>query len=359
LSWLRNRKPSEPTTRHRTRGATPRRSPFRPRLEALEDRCVPSTLHVTNYSDSASVKGSLRYEIAHAGINGRDTIAFDNTVRGTLNLSSQLNITVGVTIQGPGANVLTLTTNYNFGDPWGQSTRVFEVNASRPVAISGLTISDNGVNGDGAAILNHSALTVSGCNVSNNGASYGGGIANYGSLTLSGCTLSYNGADHWGGGIYNAGALTVRGCTLSFNRDFFDYAIYNSGTLTVSTSTFVANGIYGSYTDGGGNHFITGQPQIGSFTASAGTVSAGSSLTLTLTSITDPNPGASITEVVVYHPNTVGGTPLGYAVQTSPGVWTLTFSTTNWAAGTDTFYAEVVDSYGTYSVATGPTVQVN
>jgi hypothetical protein len=45
---------------------------FRPRLEALEDRCVPSTLTVTNAADSGP--GSLRYEISQA--NTGDTIVF-------------------------------------------------------------------------------------------------------------------------------------------------------------------------------------------------------------------------------------------------------------------------------------------
>jgi hypothetical protein len=138
-SWLRNLIRSDPGERIRTHGSSRKRATFRPQLEALEDRCVPSTLRVTNNLDSGS--GSLRYEIAHANNSGKDTIVFDKSLLGgTINLSRQLDITSGVTIQGPGAGLLTLTTNYNFGDPWGQSTRVFEVNASRPVVLSGLTI---------------------------------------------------------------------------------------------------------------------------------------------------------------------------------------------------------------------------
>src|SRR5262249_61362547 len=115
-------------------------------------------------------------------------IVFANDVH-TVNLGSrQLNVTVGVTIEGPGAGLLTLTTNYNFGDPWGQTTRVFEVNASKPVVISGLTISDNGGSSQGAAILNDSTLTVSGCTISNNRATAGGARNNTGNVTLSGGT---------------------------------------------------------------------------------------------------------------------------------------------------------------------------
>ena len=49
FSWLRNRnsnRPTRGTAQHRP--AAPR---FRPRLEALEDRCVPSMLKVTNLDD--------------------------------------------------------------------------------------------------------------------------------------------------------------------------------------------------------------------------------------------------------------------------------------------------------------------
>src|SRR5262245_43905143 len=75
FSRLRDRT-SNPSTRGRAqhRPAAPR---FRPRLEALEDRCVPSTLKVTNLDDFGN-PGSLRYEIAHA--RSGDTIIFDSNL---------------------------------------------------------------------------------------------------------------------------------------------------------------------------------------------------------------------------------------------------------------------------------------
>jgi hypothetical protein len=82
-------------------------------------------------------------------------------------------------------------------------------------------------------------------------------------------------------------------------------------------------------------------------------VTAGSTLTLTA-NITDPNPGSSITEVGFYDANGL----VGYGTQTSPGVWTLTFSTAGWAPGTYTFWAWAVDNYDTSSGGVSPTVTV-
>jgi len=43
-----------------------------------------------------------------------------------------------------------------------------------------------------------------------------------------------------------------------------------------------------------------------------------------------------------------GDTLIGYATQTSPGVWTLTY-TVNLAPGTYTLFAQAQDNYGLFS----------
>ena len=69
----------------------------------------------------------------------------------------------------------------------------------------------------------------------NNTAVFGSGIGNDGTMTLEGCTLSDNAATFVGGGIYNSGSLLLISSTLEWNS---------------------AENLFGDYTDGGGNIFM-------------------------------------------------------------------------------------------------------
>jgi uncharacterized delta-60 repeat protein len=99
--------------------------------------------------------------------------------------------------------------------------------------------------------------------------------------------------------------------------------------------------------------------QIGSFTASPNPVTAAGSVTLTASNLTDTNPGATITQVAFSYIDNSGNQIdnsgnqhlLGYAAQTSPGVWTLSFSpsTSGLTSGTYTLFAQAEDSYGVFS----------
>src|SRR4051812_37537859 len=107
-----------------------------PRLEALEDRTVPSTFTVQNLADSGP--GSLRQAILAANANpGADVIRFGQEARdGTIPLTGgELRITDSLTIDGPGADRLTVS---------GQgASRVFNVSGSATdVEIDDLTIAD-------------------------------------------------------------------------------------------------------------------------------------------------------------------------------------------------------------------------
>src|SRR3954447_4092298 len=103
--WLSDRLglPSRPAPKKTARPA-PRA--FRPCLECLEGRWVPSTLTVTSAADSGA--GSLRADVA-AAHNG-DTVAFAPSLAGqTITLTSgELLINKNLTITGLGASQLTV-----------------------------------------------------------------------------------------------------------------------------------------------------------------------------------------------------------------------------------------------------------
>ena len=88
-SLLRYPKPGTPRTR-RARGRRPVPSPtprFVPRLEALEDRTLPSTYTVLNLHDGGA--GSLRQAVLDADAHpGHNTIRFAHGLHGTIGLTS-------------------------------------------------------------------------------------------------------------------------------------------------------------------------------------------------------------------------------------------------------------------------------
>jgi hypothetical protein len=241
-----------PASRRRAPAARPT---FRPTLQALEDRWLPSTLTVLNNLDSGA--GSLRAAIAASKPNG--TIIFNPSLNGqTITLTSgELIISNSLTIAGPGAGNLTISGNF--------ASRVFEVGQTQTnaikVTLSGLTIS-NGVAQDGlggGAIENFVSLTVSNCTLSGNAAlgGRGGAIFNTGiGLTVSGCTLSNNSAAMAGGAIFTRNQTTVVGCTISGNSAPQGGGIDDALGLTVDHCTVSGN----VATSAGGGIYIENGP---------------------------------------------------------------------------------------------------
>ncbi|SKB15165.1 hypothetical protein PL11201_70012 [Planktothrix sp. PCC 11201] len=178
-----------------------------------------ATFSVTNNGDSGA--GSLRQAILDANAAaGADTINFTGTMADTtpdtITLTSgQLLISGDVTINGPGANLLTIS-----GNNAGRVFVIYSVNA-----------------------------TIGGVTIANGKADIGGGIYNYlGSLGLFNSTLNDNVATVQGGGIFNYGNMLVNGGT--FNRNIANNTtsaangggIFNYfGSLEARNSTFNTN----------------------------------------------------------------------------------------------------------------------
>jgi hypothetical protein len=223
-------------------------------LELLEARCVPST--VTNLSDHDA--GSLRDAIATSPVGA--TVDFQPGLSGTIVLTTgELGINKDLTIEGPGASVITVSGNH--------ASRVFNI-GNVTAAISGLAIVDGMVmDGDGGGIDNAGTLTVTSSIFSGNSAPYGGGIGNgFGTLTVTASTFSGNSADYGGGGINNQRTATVTASVFTGNSvnavaGGRGGGIDNGGTLTITDSTFSGNenGVQGGatyeigaiYNDGG------------------------------------------------------------------------------------------------------------
>jgi predicted outer membrane repeat protein len=178
------------------------------------------------------------------------TVDFQPGLSGTITLTTgELDVNQDVTLEGPGASVITVSGN--------NASRVFNI-GKFTVSISGLTISDGSVpNVYGGGINNLGTLTVTDCTFSNNSASGGGGIYNDGPLTVTDSTFSGNSAsnpNYGGGGIDNRSTLTVTDSTFSGNYGAANGGgggILNAGMMTVTDSIFNGNSLT-TYGAGGG-----------------------------------------------------------------------------------------------------------
>jgi hypothetical protein len=246
--------------------------------------------------DIAADGCTLHEAIVAANTNsGEDRIYFDLdfSVPETINLTGQLpDITEAVTINGPGANLLTVRRDT------GGDYRIFNVTASGVVTFRDLTIRDGrlaigkiGENG-GAGINNASSGTV---NVTNCTLTYnstvpfseqspfvapGGAIFNAsGTLTVTNSTLSHNSTTRAlgrGGAIFNGGTATITNSVLSDNSTAGGDggAIYNFGSITVDSSTISDNSATFTF-GGGGIHNAGGTLSVTNSTLSGNSASEG------------------------------------------------------------------------------------
>ena len=193
---------------------------------------------------------SLREAIdfANADPGGGDTISFAPGLQGEIDLSPGAlpTITAAMTIDGPGANLLTL-------DAQGAgSSGILSIQAGAILTISGLTLANGSSTSNGGAINNNGTLTMTDCTVSGSSAAvYGGGLFNGGILTMSDCTVAANTAGRSGGGIFNTGGtLNMSDCTVAGNSAASNGGgILNQSTLTLLNCTVAGNSAMAS---GGG-----------------------------------------------------------------------------------------------------------
>ncbi|BAQ65372.1 choice-of-anchor Q domain-containing protein [Geminocystis sp. NIES-3709] len=206
---------------------------------------------VTSLADSGA--GSLRNAIASA--NAGDTIVFQNGLTGTITLTSgALVVNKSLTIQGLGANLLTISGNNNdrvfvFQGPAGANT----------YNLSGLTITGGsaGIGGgiymgddDNDDIFNLNQVHVTGNNASTGGGFYIRGFDTQGGVTINwtNSTISNNNSDFFGGGaLYNVNAnfsnVTVSGNTAGQIGGIAHHAdgSGSSSFLSLTNTTIVNN----------------------------------------------------------------------------------------------------------------------
>ncbi|PYS45741.1 MAG: hypothetical protein DMF68_21340 [Acidobacteria bacterium] len=180
---------------------------------------------------------------------GAETISFDPTVFAspgpyTINLTSALpDLASDMTINGPGANVLSVKRNT------GGNYRIFTIpSGNNNVTINGLTISNgNSVgsspDGEGGGIRNASSGTVNVTNstISGNAAgAQGGGIfrSGIGALNVTNSTISGNTSDQGGGlATTSSGTVSITNSTISGNT-----ANANAGGVFISNATIAFTG---------------------------------------------------------------------------------------------------------------------
>jgi CSLREA domain-containing protein len=212
---------------------------------AQAETYVVDTNADTQDDDCFDDECSLRDAVFEANHNdGDDVVTFASGVTGEIAVDDGGSIDLysdGLEIQGPGADLLTLS-----GEDDNRIFKMFGFDSpGEPVTISGLTLA-NGLSTDngGGAILNSEIpngpgtapyaadLTVTDAVVTNNEAAvdsdpdlHGGGIASlYGDLTIVNSQVTDNYSYSDGGGVYvDEGSLTILNSVVS------DNASYNEG----------------------------------------------------------------------------------------------------------------------------------
>jgi hypothetical protein len=198
-------------------------------------------LQVTTTADSGA--GSLRQVLA-SSTNG-DTIMFDSSVTGSIDLVTPLMVNSGVTITGPGADSLAI-------DGGNKVQDLVIGSGAIGATVSGLTLT-HGAGSTGGAVQDVSGrdLTLMNDVITNSAATAGGGGIYFSGpqqVTLIDSTVSADTAPD-GGGVFaevpTSGQLVVQGSTISGNSATSGQgaAIYAEGETARSGGSTKAHAI--------------------------------------------------------------------------------------------------------------------
>jgi len=177
------------------------------------DSNIDGAPDATHCTDVTPGNCTLR-DAALAAVDG-DTITFDSSIA-NITLTNSTISTPAVTITGPGASALTITTTAAPG-----SYATFFVGGTGDAVISGLTITRNSVKATNDGMFTLDGVTISGSSGGYGGALYAG---NTGELEIKNSRFENNTSNEVGGAIY----------------------IYNGQDATISNSAFVNNETVGA-----------------------------------------------------------------------------------------------------------------
>src|SRR5262249_49821319 len=120
----------------------------------------------------------------------------------------ELAIRDALTIQGPGATLLTINSQGSDPTPTntpGDGARALNFDDGSLTSllsnqIAGLTIAGGDVTDNGGGVRNAESLTIINCKITANSARSGAGVANFGDMTIRASTISDNECPDLGGG---------------------------------------------------------------------------------------------------------------------------------------------------------------
>lgn len=260
-------------------------------IEQLESRQLLATITVNSLADTMvnDTRITLREAIEAANSNRSidgspsgqsapviDRIVFASGLSGTISLSDHFILNESVTIEGPGADRLTIAgVSTNTGIP------MFTVTAGE-VRFKGLTLTGGKTTSmSGAAISNSGgSVTIENARLINNESEFGegGAVHSTNSLTIINSTIAENSAGKGGAISVASGLATIVASTLSDNTALLSGgAVYVSGNDTVASfinSTISGNSALATLGGGGGIFVDSGSLEVLSSTITANSTNA-------------------------------------------------------------------------------------